>query len=104
VDFEIPCGHGEDDDETRKIPDHYPLDRRGIEDMLKLAQRHQDDFVTVTRIQIRLCKAIPGMTCPLPETGDIADRAYKLDAAFVNEYQRGAAPDLVDRIAQIIGI
>ncbi len=99
MDFEILCQH----DLDVEADDYHPLDRRGIEDMLTLAQRHSGDAAIVSKVQVRLGQAISGMRCPRPIDGDVADRLAMLDSLFVERFHEGAR-DLVERLARIIGI
>ncbi len=60
----IPCPHesGAVADHTHEAPDHHPLTRQEIAELLDEAKTSTNPLTS--QIQVRLCQGIPGYVCP----------------------------------------
>lgn len=85
--YHIPC----DGLHAGTILDHYPLTTQEVIDLLEVARITKDNsgfnpqeaLQALSSIQIRLDQAIPGMTCPRPIDGPVAEKQRAFDEAYV---------------------
>lgn len=80
---------------------HAPLTLAGIGGLLSFAAAAPQDVQRVSRVQIRLGMAIPGMQCPHEIIGEVAERQNALDAYFIAHYAEGGTDANIRRIADI---
>ena len=86
-------------------PDHYPLTVSEICAMLEAARfakkwiksNPEEGTQQIANIQVRLGQGIPGMICPRPIDGEVADRLHDLDSAYVAWIQDPQTMFLKDR-------
>lgn len=97
--YHIPCQH-----ETGAVPDaqqvsdYHPLTREAIADLLIAAQEQRDDVQIVSSIQVRLCQGIVGFECPHLIEGPIAEAQYRISKLYMQWYEQGADPGLVEEL------
>jgi hypothetical protein len=98
----IPCKHetGEVPDTHTTVSDYYPLSR---DEVVTLLEEAKSGGRIVSEVQVRLNQGIKGMTCPRPIVGDVAERSNKLDQFYVDNYEYGAIPRVVDTIMDLLG-
>ena len=102
---EILCPHhsGAIEDYREPTPNHHPVSKEDVAELLRLAaQESAKNKRQVAKIQLRLGQGIPGMICPRPSEGPVAQKLQELGATFTAEYHKGDDPDLVDRIKAIL--
>lgn len=99
---EIPCPHQNPfyHNSLETLPDHHRLSREEIIDLMEEAK--VSDEPTAAQISRRLIQGIPGMVCPVPFFGPLAERAMKLSLFFIQNYTKGSAPDVVDGIISLL--
>lgn len=102
--WEVPCPHEVDSSlpTTVNASDHHPLTKDEITGILNFSKDHAGDGCLVSKAQVRLTQAIPGMTCPRPIDGSVAEKKNRLDEVFVRRFRLGGTPDLVEAIWLII--
>lgn len=106
--FHIDCPHSHEG----RVPDHYPLTRGEVADLLVEARLRYDyantDFhpSDVSSIQVRLDQAIPGQVCPRLIDGPVADAERQFSSFYVNWLRSGVGADekIVNAICNIIGV
>lgn len=89
--YAIRCDGNHQEDKS----DYYPLTVTEVCQMLEAARfakkwiksNPQEGTVQIANIQVRLGQGIPGMTCPRPIDGDVADKLCDLDSAYVKWIQ-----------------
>jgi hypothetical protein len=103
-DFEIPCPHEADPSISHGVtlPDYHPLTTEEIAKLLNFAKEHKGDGCTVAAVQVRLGQAVKGCTCPRTIHGESARRSTQLDRIFVDRYELGGTPDLVEVIERLL--
>jgi hypothetical protein len=93
--FSIQCLHEQGQAPySETVSDHYPLSVAEIIDLLQTAIAIKDHIEfnqyavnEIASIQVRLAQGIPGMECPRPIDGDVAERLNALDQAYVDWIQ-----------------
>ncbi len=97
--MKIPCLHdtGAEPDGTREVPDHHPLTRLEIAEILDAA-KDETDFRVVAGHQVRLAQGIVGYVCPRLIDGPVAMRERIVDHLFLDLRQFGSDPVLVDAL------
>lgn len=85
-------------------PEYMPLTRLQLIELLTQACEMPGDSTSLSLIQCRLVRAIPGITKPHPIEGPVADRKYRLEQLFNDRYTGGASSGLVEEISDILGI
>jgi hypothetical protein len=98
----IPCPHqsGAVADHYQEAPNHYPLTKEEIAELLKEAQTSKNPLTS--QIQIRLCQGIPGYVCPKAIDGPVSDKENEISELYVENYRKGADPELVEKIYTIL--
>ena len=73
-DLWIPCPHDQAglSCPVPTLPDYHPLSKEEVETLAEIAAS-TTDIAIYSRAVVRLCQGIPGMTCPRPADGDIAE-------------------------------
>lgn len=71
AEFWIPCPHGGSGFGT-VFPDYHPLTDTEVTDIFEFATR-TGDMVSYSQAVVRLVQGIPGMTCPVPTEGEVAE-------------------------------
>jgi hypothetical protein len=89
--FSIECSHGTCEE---PVPDHHPLLVAEVIDLLQTAIAIKDHAAfnpyavnEIASIQVRLVQGIPGMECPRPIDGPVAERLNALEEAYVDWIQ-----------------
>jgi len=80
----IPCPHRDiliPDSEV--APDHHPLNWDDVVQLMSWA-RLSYDCQCINQIHVRLVQGIPGMECPSPIDGPVAEKLFELDELFVD--------------------
>lgn len=102
--FERPCSH-KVSNAGQALPDCHPLTRTEVRDLLNFAMEAGQ---AAAAVHVRLGQAIPGTTCPRPDSDSTVGRKHTaLNDAFVNGhggYRTGGTPERVAAIAAILGI
>lgn len=103
LDFEKPCQHHATQHENgQEHPDHHPLRREEVAELLTFMKLGAADAGLWSKAAVRLCQAIPGMTCPRPINGAVARKHLKLENLLVSKAEEGATPDLVSAIMALL--
>lgn len=104
--FEIPCPHEAYPSipSHKTHPNHHPLTRDEIVELLDFARDHKEDVVAVSKAQVRLIQGIPGVTCPSSTDDEVARKKAKLNQIFVDRFELGGAPDLVEVIESFMRV
>lgn len=107
---------------TMDQPDYEPLTRREVVNLLNEAIAVKDHSANdphvaskIARIQVRLDRAIPGMTTPRPIDGPVSDALNQLDHAYVawitnpttlflKEFEKLENAAITNTICRILGI
>ncbi len=102
--FRIPCPHAANSKipSGKRCPDYHPLSPKGVKALLDYAKENCGNSGIVAAVQVRLTQAIPGMTCPKPIRGKVANRSEKLDQVYITGYKTGGTPELVHVIVAIL--
>lgn len=105
--WEIPCPHEANPSLPKDVPapDHHPLDREGVMELLLLAEKNLNDGCLLSKIPIRLCQAIPGKVCPEGSNSKISESAAtitRLFVDFVNDHPLYNKESVVEKIMEII--
>ncbi|HEY6492087.1 MAG TPA: hypothetical protein VIZ43_02360 [Trebonia sp.] len=77
---------------------YQPLTQAQVAALLTEAARSADDERRVSRIQIRLTRAIRGAPCPCP----VLEREMALQRLFTGRFREGAAPGLVAELCRLM--
>lgn len=78
--------------EIQFVNDHHPLDNAELLKLLAEADSlalNEANVQRISAIQCRLADAIPGMTCPRPVDGLVAERLADLDHLYVQAKESG---------------
>ena len=88
---------------------HQPLDKseligllkrgRDMVDHVKRGDATDDMRMEISRIQVRIGNAIPGMTTPNPTTGEISRKQSNVDNLYVDFVERVFVEGVVARTA-----
>jgi len=89
VQSHLPCLHEKmgSDDHIQIVPDHHPLTKSEIKELLQRAANPSISCVSLASIQVRLLQGIPGYTCPRPYEGLVAEKEMLISSLFVKEYE-----------------
>jgi hypothetical protein len=69
----VPCPHEPGScSVNNRLPNYYPLTANEIRDLFEVATTARD-IVSYSRAVMRLVQGIPGMTCPYPAEGEVAE-------------------------------
>lgn len=99
----ISCLHEREGVSTDiEVPDYSPLSPGELADLMVIAT-DSTDFRLRNSIHCRLAKAIPGMVCPRPIEGDIADRSTLINHLYMDEITHGRTEGFIERFFHIIG-
>lgn len=98
----IPCSHesGAVSDYKQKVPNHYPLKKEEIIALLDEAKNAVNP--RTSQIQVRLCQGIPGYVCPRVTDGPVAKKENEISELYVENFRKGADPELVEKIYTIM--
>lgn len=98
ADFWIPCPHqsSTSDNSDAVLPNYHPLAATEVTDIFEFATR-SGDIVSYSQAVARLTQGIPGMTCPAPSEGEVADimtwvEQFMADAARLDFDAARSAP------------
>ena len=105
--WEIPCPHEANPRLLKDVPapDHHPLDREEVMELLLLAERNLNDGRLLNKIPIRLCQAIPDKVCPEDSDSKVRKSAAtitRLFVDFVNDHPLYNKESVVEKIMEII--
>ena len=91
-----------EDDELE--PDNHPLSKQEIAELIRTASQAyvMRDGVTENSVHVRLTQGIRGYICLSPDSSPLAEKEGQLDRMFVEGIRRGAGPDLVDQLYQLM--
>ncbi len=102
----VLCQHdsGIEKDHRKVVPDHHPLTRDEIAELLKMAKglnivTQNDEF---NKIQMRLNQGVMGMTCPPPTYGDVADKMFAMRRIFRKRFAEGPTVDMIDAFDSLL--
>lgn len=97
--FHVPCNH----ERGVTVPDFHPLSLEEVCALL-VAAPSCDSSRERSSIHIRLCQAIPGMTCPRPIDGPVAEKDDAMSALWVEWCESGFPdpPAMVRKIFEVI--
>jgi hypothetical protein len=86
------------------VSNHRPLSRLEIAGLLAAAQSAAlvEDWFTFNSVQIRLCQGIVGYISPRPRTGVIAETEHAVSALFLDRYQDGADPAVINQLYDLM--
>ena len=98
----IPCPHesGVVVDREQKAPDHHPLTKEEIAALLDEAKTSENSLTS--KIQVRLCQGIPGYVCPRGIDGPVSDKENEISKLYVENFRKGADPELVEKLYSIM--
>jgi len=99
---EIPCPHQRTKlpKHEPEMPDHFPLTKEEIAELLEEAKTAENSLVV--KIQIRLCQGIPGFVCPPLLEGPIFDKEVEISELYVANRHKGAIFKLVEKLHSIM--
>ncbi len=99
---EILCPHdsGAVTNPRQVVADHHPLTKKEIAALLEEARDSENPLTS--KIQIRLCQGIPGLVCPRAIEGPVSDKENEINALYVENFQKGADPKIVDELYAIM--
>lgn len=101
IQLDIKCKHITENVPTSiTLADYYPLSKEEVGQLLTMAAQSPR---LINEIQIRLCQAVPGATCPYLIEGRNAERTAKLERLYVDGLNDlDTLPNLTDEIFQLI--
>ena len=98
----IPCPH-----ENRALtvheqeaPNHHPLTKDEIAVLLDEAKTSENPLTS--QIQVRLYQGIPGYVCPRVIAGPVFDKQNEIDGLYVENFRKGADPELIEKLFAIM--
>lgn len=100
---EIECLHDQGlayDDEV--VPWYRPILREELAELMAMATSDRHNNRLTSNVQERLCMAIPGMTCPIPTEGPVADKENLVITLFMKELKTGPTLRFMSDFFQII--
>lgn len=83
------------------VPDYNPIAPEELAELMTLATSTDDNQLR-NQIQIRLGKGIPGMACPHPIEGIVADKSAQVDHLYMDEITNGRSANFMSRYYEII--
>lgn len=98
----ILCPHesGAVVDHKQEAPDHHTLTREEIAVLLDEAKTSKNPLTS--QIQGRLCQGIPGYVCPRLIDGPVSDKENEINELYVENFRKGADPELVKKLYMIM--
>ena len=101
-DFRRPCPHESSSTKcSTTLPDHHPLTREGVIELLNYA-KDTTEAQEWAKVTVRLTQAIPGMVCPAPLNGRVANKSTKLETLMAANPRAGATSEMVDAVMALI--
>jgi len=104
VDCSCPHDRGECFPADKTVANYKPLSADEVTELLALAKTalEQRDGRGFSKIQVRFGQAIPGMTCPKPINGLVAERLNRLDRYFVDCAGEGPTARNINELSRLI--